>query len=120
VKAEPLPWAVYATLVTKPSDVTETVWRRVAECEDRREAEARAVMHEVKNPLEALGHLTYLALQDAEEPEKVRKYMLLANRMPSTSMTSMPLMYRKSSASTRSCAAGPRTSRIVASAIAIE
>ncbi len=51
-----------------------------------RKAEERAiagrlaleVMHEVRNPLEALGHLTYLALQEADDPAKVRKYMLLA------------------------------------------
>lgn len=39
---------------------------------------ALEVMHEIKNPLEALGHLTYLALEEADEPEKVRKYMRLA------------------------------------------
>jgi signal transduction histidine kinase len=39
---------------------------------------ALEVMHEVNNPLEALGHLTYLALVEAENPEKVRQYMLLA------------------------------------------
>ena len=39
---------------------------------------ALEVMHEVKNPLEALGHLTYLALQEADDPEKVRKYLLQA------------------------------------------
>jgi signal transduction histidine kinase len=36
------------------------------------------VMHEVNNPLEALGHLTYLALAEADNPEKVRRYLLLA------------------------------------------
>jgi signal transduction histidine kinase len=51
-----------------------------------RKAEERAtagrlaleVMHEVKNPLEALGYLTYLALQDADDPAKVRGYLLQA------------------------------------------
>ena len=51
-----------------------------------RKAEQRAVagrlaleiMHEVKNPLEALGHLTYLALQEADDPAKVREYLLQA------------------------------------------
>ncbi|MGF7180457.1 sensor histidine kinase [Tunturiibacter psychrotolerans] len=51
-----------------------------------RKAEERAVagrlalevMHEVKNPLEALGHLTYLALQEADDPAKVRMYLLQA------------------------------------------
>jgi signal transduction histidine kinase len=37
---------------------------------------ALEVMHEIKNPLEALGHLTYLALQDADDPAKVRMYLL--------------------------------------------
>ncbi len=36
------------------------------------------VLHEINNPLEVLGHLIYLALEDAEKPEKVRKYLLLA------------------------------------------
>ncbi len=51
-----------------------------------RKAEERAtagqlaleVIHEIKNPLEALGHLIYLALQDADSPEAVQKYMSLA------------------------------------------
>lgn len=44
------PWAVYAALVSKPSDVSESLWKRVAEAEDRRDAEGKAVMHEIKNP----------------------------------------------------------------------
>jgi len=39
---------------------------------------ALEVMHEVKNPLEALGHLTYLALLEADDPAKVRMYLLQA------------------------------------------
>ena len=39
---------------------------------------ALEVMHEIKNPLEALGHLTYLALLDADDPAKVRTYLLQA------------------------------------------
>lgn len=39
---------------------------------------ALEVMHEIRNPLEALGHLTYLAREEAESPENVRKYMDLA------------------------------------------
>jgi signal transduction histidine kinase len=45
---------------------------------------ALEVMHEIKNPLEALGHITYLAGQEAEDPEKVRNYMVLANEQMST------------------------------------
>ena len=37
------------------------------------------MMHEIRNPLEALGHLTYLALKEKNDPDKVEKYMLLAN-----------------------------------------
>lgn len=39
---------------------------------------ALEVMHEVKNPLEALGHLTYLALLEADDPGKVRMYLVQA------------------------------------------
>lgn len=35
-------------------------------------------MHEIRNPLEALGHLCYLAEQEAERPECVRAYMRMA------------------------------------------
>ena len=51
-----------------------------------RKAEERAIsgqlalemIHEIKNPLEALGHLTFLTLEEADCPETVRKYMRLA------------------------------------------
>jgi signal transduction histidine kinase len=39
---------------------------------------ALEVMHEINNPLEALGHLTYLASEEAQNPEKVHFYMQLA------------------------------------------
>ena len=39
---------------------------------------ALEVMHEIRNPLEAIGHLTYLARMEADQPDQVRKYMLLA------------------------------------------
>ena len=39
---------------------------------------ALEMMHEIRNPLEALGHLTYLTLEDKNDPDKVEKYMLLA------------------------------------------
>ena len=39
---------------------------------------ALEVMHEINNPLEALGHLTYLASEEADKPEKVKFYMQLA------------------------------------------
>jgi signal transduction histidine kinase len=45
---------------------------------------ALEVMHEIKNPLEALGHLTFLAAEEADHPEKVRKYMSLAEEQMAT------------------------------------
>jgi signal transduction histidine kinase len=45
---------------------------------------ALEVMHEVRNPLQALGHLAYLTIEDADEPEKVRKYMRMAEEQVAT------------------------------------
>ena len=45
---------------------------------------ALELMHEIRNPLEALGHLTYLAREEADDGEKVRKYMLLAEEHVTT------------------------------------
>ncbi len=39
---------------------------------------AGAVVHEVNNPLEALGNLIYLANQDASDPVTVRQYLKMA------------------------------------------
>jgi signal transduction histidine kinase len=39
---------------------------------------ALEVMHEIRNPLEALGHLAYLTLIEAQDPEQVRLYMHMA------------------------------------------
>lgn len=39
---------------------------------------ALEVMHEIRNPLETLGHLCYLAEQEAENASEVRNYMRLA------------------------------------------
>lgn len=41
-------------------------------------------MHEIRNPLEALGNLVYLTLQEANQPETVRKYMELAEEQIAT------------------------------------
>jgi signal transduction histidine kinase len=45
---------------------------------------ALELMHEIKNPLEALGHLTYLAGEEADHGDRVRKYMRLAGEQMST------------------------------------
>jgi signal transduction histidine kinase len=55
--------------------------------ETLRKAEERAiagqlaleVMHEIRNPMEALANLAYLTSMDAEDPVKVREYMRLAD-----------------------------------------
>lgn len=39
---------------------------------------ALEMMHEIANPLEALGHFTYLALDEADNAEEVRTYLRLA------------------------------------------
>lgn len=39
---------------------------------------ALEVMHEVRNPLEALGYLVHLTVHDAEDAERVRHHMQLA------------------------------------------
>jgi signal transduction histidine kinase len=45
---------------------------------------ALEVMHEIKNPLESLGYLLYLAAEDADHPEKVRMNMQLAREQLAT------------------------------------
>ena len=45
---------------------------------------ALEVMHEIRNPLEALGHLTYLTLEEAHDPDKVIQYMKMAEEQMST------------------------------------
>jgi signal transduction histidine kinase len=39
---------------------------------------ALEMMHEIRNPLETLGHLTYLTLEEKNDPDQVEKYMLMA------------------------------------------
>lgn len=45
---------------------------------------ALELMHEVKNPLEALGHLIYLARHESRDYEKVEQYMDLAQEQMRT------------------------------------
>jgi signal transduction histidine kinase len=57
-----------------------------------RESEERAaagqlaleLMHEIRNPLEAVGNLLFLASADADNPEKVRTYMRMAEEQCGT------------------------------------
>ena len=69
-----------------PPAIDELQERLRATVEALRLAEERAaagllaleLMHEIRNPLEALGHLVYLTSQEAEDIEKVRKYAQLS------------------------------------------
>lgn len=45
---------------------------------------ALEVMHEIRNPLEALGHLTYLARENAHDEDLVRTYMSMADEQMQT------------------------------------
>jgi signal transduction histidine kinase len=45
---------------------------------------ALEVMHEIRGPLEALGYLMFLALQEPENPERVRDYICRAEEQLST------------------------------------
>ena len=45
---------------------------------------ALEVLHEIRNPLEALGHLVYMTVQDAQEPEAVLRNMQLAEEQMAT------------------------------------
>lgn len=79
-------------LETKDLETRDLEARLEAAVEALRIAEERAaagrlaleVMHEIKNPLEALGHLTYLASADADDPNKVKNYMGLAEEQVET------------------------------------
>jgi signal transduction histidine kinase len=57
---------------------------RIATSHATAEHLALEVLHEIRNPLEALGNLTYLAFEEADDPEKVRKYMRLAGEQMAT------------------------------------
>jgi signal transduction histidine kinase len=66
--------------------IAELHGRLAATVETLRTVEERAVagrlalevMHEIKNPLEALGYLIYLASEHADYPEDVKNYLSLA------------------------------------------
>jgi signal transduction histidine kinase len=65
---------------------------------------ALEVMHELRNPLEALGHLTYPALHATDDAEKVRHYLRLAQEQMATvsQIAAQPLEFARSSGSAKS------------------
>jgi len=76
---------------------------RLQESEERATAGQLALemMHEIRGPLEALGNLRYLALEEADAPVKVREYMHLAEEQIATlnHVTSQILGFARSSRS---------------------
>jgi len=75
-----------------PSTLAEFETKMAAASEALRNAEERAtagqlaieVMHEIRNPLQALEYLVFLTLRDAEDAEKVRGYMQGAEEQMAT------------------------------------
>ncbi len=75
-----------------PSTLAEFETKMAAASEALRNAEERAtagqlaieVMHEIRNPLQALEYLVFLTLRDAEDAEKVRGYMQGAEEQMTT------------------------------------
>ena len=62
-------------------EVIESSPEFATEAADQRATAGRLaleIMHEIRNPLETLGHLCYLAGQEAEDPDQVRRYMVSA------------------------------------------
>jgi signal transduction histidine kinase len=60
---------------------------------------ALEVMHEVQNPLQALEHITFLAIHEAENPRKLRDYLHLAEEQLATlgSITRQTLGFARAS-----------------------
>jgi signal transduction histidine kinase len=75
-----------------PSTIADFEAKLVVASEALRRAEERAtagqlaleVIHEIRNPLQALESLVFLTLQDAEEAEKVRDHMQVAEEQMAT------------------------------------
>jgi signal transduction histidine kinase len=65
---------------------------------------ALEVMHEIRNPLEALSNLTYLAIMEADDAEKVRSYLRLAEEQMASvrRVASQTLSFAKSRSSPKS------------------
>jgi len=74
---EPMEESSITDLKSKLASVTEALRKS----EERATAGQLAleVMHDIRNPLEALRNLTYLTALSAEDPEEVRKYSALAD-----------------------------------------
>jgi signal transduction histidine kinase len=65
--------SVIADLESRLSDVSEALRR--SEERATHGLLALELMHEIRNPLEAVGNLTYLAMEEVDDPEAVRIYL---------------------------------------------
>ena len=93
------------------NDIADFASRISMATEALRKSEERAIagqfalemVHEIKGPLEALGHLTYLALEDIDDPKKVRNYLQLAEEQMELlrQVTSQTLGFARSSLSAK-------------------
>lgn len=65
---------------------------------------ALELMHEIRNPLEALGHFNYLTCEDADDPAKVRSWADMAEEQMRTlnRIASQTLSFARSSTTARS------------------
>lgn len=66
---------------------------------------ALEMIHEIRNPLEALGHLTYLTLEEPRDAEQVIRYMQMAEEQIATMtrIVSQTLGFARTTASLRPC-----------------
>jgi nitrogen-specific signal transduction histidine kinase len=64
--------------------IEETAKREKAEERATAALLALELMHEIRNPLDALDNLLYLSFQKAGEPETVRSYLRLAREQTAT------------------------------------
>ncbi len=96
--------ATIPELESRLADAIEAL--RIAEEQATTGRLALEIMHEIRNPLEAVGHLAYLAREDAENGKKVREYMDLAQEQLATvhQIAGQTLGFARVSSSPRSVA----------------
>jgi signal transduction histidine kinase len=71
-------------MISYPKKIKRRALRETAEAPAVAAQLALEMVHEIRNPLEALSNLIYLTLERADEPEVVRSYMHLAREQTAT------------------------------------
>jgi len=101
--SEDLERRMHTSSISELEGKLETTATLLQKAEERASAGQLAleVMHEIRNPLEALGHLVYLASAGADNPACTRKYMEQAEEQISTlnHIASQTLGFARTSAS---------------------